>query len=368
MTPWQVLRASRATRAALGYRVHRGPGGLVHYSTAPAAAADSRSFCLSREKLTLQQLNRRLASYLQQVQCLEAANQRLEHQIQKELDRKCPRELRELDGHLRTASLLQDQIGGCLSAQAQVKLQLLGAELTAFDLSVRCEKERERRGCLEAELSDLRLLEEELQVHRLPKLQSRLNDQTQELLELQIQHQQVLLAQVSGGVVMEMQPAESSDLIQQLDDLRQTGVTLLDKNQNQCWFTTQMSMLSSPEVTFDPPAGSEVVQAELEELRRTAGSLEEELTQLQALNLVLEASGLEQTESFIQQLAVLQQRADGLCGDLDSVLQAAAQQAGDHQDLLDLKSRLETEIQDYRRLLDGPNYQGYEMMMMMMEI
>lgn len=42
-------------------------------------------------------------------------------------------------------------------------------------------------------------------------------------------------------------------------------------------------MLSSPEVTFEPPAGSEVFQAELNELRRTAASLEEELTQLQAL-------------------------------------------------------------------------------------
>lgn len=45
-----------------------------------------------------------------QVQCLEAANQRLERQIQEELDRKCPRELRELDGYLRMTSLLQDQV------------------------------------------------------------------------------------------------------------------------------------------------------------------------------------------------------------------------------------------------------------------
>lgn len=73
MTPWQVLCARRATYAALGYRVHHGDGGLVHYSTAPivtvgAVAPDSsRSFYLSREKLTLHQLNKRLASYLQQV-------------------------------------------------------------------------------------------------------------------------------------------------------------------------------------------------------------------------------------------------------------------------------------------------------------
>lgn len=45
-----------------------------------------------------------------QVQYLEAANQKLECQIQEELDKKCPVELRELDGHLRTVSLLQDQV------------------------------------------------------------------------------------------------------------------------------------------------------------------------------------------------------------------------------------------------------------------
>lgn len=118
---------------------------------------------------------------------------------------------------------------------------------------------------------------------------------------------QGLLARVSAGVTVEIQRAESTDLIQQLDGLRQTSVMLLDKNQNEFWFDAQVdkhpqhavilrfsscktafhqvccvqvSALSSPEVTFGPP---EVVQAELLELRRTATSLEEELTQLQTL-------------------------------------------------------------------------------------
>ncbi|XP_070837627.1 keratin, type I cytoskeletal 47 kDa-like [Chaetodon trifascialis] len=366
MTPWQLLRASRANQAALGYRLHHGPGRPLHHSTAVAVTAaavapdSSRSFCLSREKDTLQQLNGRLASYLRQVQYLEAANHKLQCQIQRQLDRKCPSELKELSGHLRTVSLLQDQISECLSTQAQVKLQLLNAELDVYDLNVRCENECEHRGVLEVELNNLRLQEQEL-VHRLPELQSLLSNQTQQLKELQIQHQQDmqgLLAQMSGGISVEMQPTESFDLIQQLDNMRQMSETTIDTNQNERWFNTQVSMLSSPAVTCEP--GSEVIQAELGVLRRRAASLEEELTQLQGLRAVLEDTGRVQNKCFVQQLEVLQQREDSLCRDLDSLLQTVAQQNADQQSLLDVKTRLETEIQDYRRLLDGLRSQRSE--------
>ncbi|XP_033958135.1 keratin, type I cytoskeletal 14-like [Pseudochaenichthys georgianus] len=355
----QVLCAGRASNAGVAYRVHHGPGVLVHYSTVPAAGAPDNSlgFCLSTERLSMQQLNRRLASYLQQVQSLEVANQRLECQIQEQLDRKCPQELRQLDGHLKAMSLLQGQISDCLSAQAEVKLQLLGAELTIMKFSARCDKERERRGTVEAELGDMRLLQEGL-LHILPELHNVWRDLTEQLMELQRQHQQDkrgLLAQASGGVAVEMQTTGSSDLIQQLEHLRSAGETLL--HQEPC-YNTQMSLLSSPAVTFDPRAESEVVQAEVEELWRTADGLEEELTQLQDLNMVLEDSSLQQTESFGLQLVDLQQKAYVLCRDLDSELQFAAQQDEEHQTLLEVNSRLETQIEDYRRLLDASSIQG----------
>lgn len=76
---------------------------------------------------------------------------------------------------------------------------------------------------------------------------------------------------------------------------------------------------------------------------------------------MLQASGQEQTESFLQQLEVLRRTADGLCRELDSVLQAAAQQAADHWALLDIKNRLEAETQNCKKLLDGVDHEGYEM-------
>lgn len=53
--------------------------------------------------------------------------------------------------------------------------------------------ERERRGCLEEELSKLWVLAEELQTNTLPELEKLHDNQTQQLMELQIQHQQVRL-------------------------------------------------------------------------------------------------------------------------------------------------------------------------------
>lgn len=78
----------------------------------------------------------------------------------------------------------------------------------------------------------------------------------------------------------------------------------------------------------------------------------------------LEACGLQQNDYFVEELAFLEQTVDGLCRDLDSLLQAICQQAADFDSLLDVKTRLEAEIQVYMRLLDGQSPLGYEMMIM----
>lgn len=50
---------------------------------------------------------------------------------------------------------------------------------------------------------------------------------------------EVLLAKLSGGVTVEIQPTESLDLIQQFD-LRQMSLQPNDRKQNECWFIRQV--------------------------------------------------------------------------------------------------------------------------------
>lgn len=62
---------------------------------------------------------------------------------------------------------------------------------------------------------------------------------------------------------------------------------------------------------------------------------------------------MELEDTLDQDLLVLEEGEDLLCHDLNSLLQASAQQAEDHQILLGVKYQLENEIHDYRRLLEG---------------
>lgn len=75
----------------------------------------------------------------------------------------------------------------------------------------------------------------------------------------------------------------------------------------------------------------------------------------------MEVSAREQDKSLVQEMVFLEQSADVLCADLESVLQATTRQAAEHQTLLDVKTQLEKEIQDYRKLLDGLDQLGYVM-------
>lgn len=65
MTPWQILQAARAASAARDFYSQRGGG--VSASAVAAAVGRCSSFHMSRGKLAMQELNGRLAWYLQQV-------------------------------------------------------------------------------------------------------------------------------------------------------------------------------------------------------------------------------------------------------------------------------------------------------------
>ncbi|XP_056438114.1 uncharacterized protein LOC130375311 isoform X1 [Gadus chalcogrammus] len=373
MVLWQLLRARGALQTTrdrnLGHgRVggqavpgsYNGPLGAyapVHYA-GDAAHGSVKSFSMGAiNKMTMQDLNWRLASYMDEVQALEAANETLEMQINELLDRKSPSDLINLDRYLETVNLLHSQITEAQTAEAQTKLQLVSLVLVASDLSARLDAEQGMCAHLQANLRDLRLTGEQMWANTLPCLSCLASSLTQELTELQAQHPQDvqdLRAKASGEISIQLSCAESTKLSEQLEMFRDESLnTMIDKNQtqNNYWFNAQASMLTRNKEEAPSTSSSEVSQTEMNNLKMNKLMLEEELTKLQTQKILLEGSDLSITDGYSMQLAQLQQRADGLALQLSSVRQATSEQAEEYQALLHIKSGLEREIKDYTALL-----------------
>ncbi|CAL8272715.1 unnamed protein product [Lota lota] len=371
MVLWQLMRARGALQSTRdrtlehgrvgghavpgSYNGHLGAYAPVHYA-GDAAHGSVRTFSVgASNKMTMQSLNWRLASYMDKVQALEAANETLETQIKELLDRKSPSDLIKLDRFLDTVNTLHSQITESQTAEAQTKLELVSLVLVASDLSARLDAEQGQCVHLQAHLRDLRLVGEQMWANTLPCLSCLVSSLTQELTELQAQHLQdvqSLRAQVSGEISMQLSCAESSKLSQQLEMFRDESLNvMIDMNQaqNNYWFNTQVSKITT---LCKPFHISEVFQTEMNNLRMTKLILEEELTKLQTQQTMLEESDLILMDGYSMQLAQLQQRADGLALQLCSVRQATSEQAEEYQALRHIKSSLEREIEDYTMLLD----------------
>lgn len=94
-------------------------------------------------------------------------------------------------------------------------------------------------------------------------------------------------------------------------------------------------------------------KSELSELRRSMQSLEIELQSALAMRQSLEETLAETEGRYCSQLAKIQSTISNLEEQLNQIRMDMQSQSSDFKQLLDIKSRLEMEIETYRRLLDG---------------
>ncbi|XDV51855.1 hypothetical protein PO909_020656, partial [Leuciscus waleckii] len=85
------------------------------------------------EKTTMQSLNDRLASYLEKVRCLEAANATLERQIHEYYEKKGPICQRDYSAYWNTIHCLKEKIGDATIHNANILLQIDNSKLAADD-------------------------------------------------------------------------------------------------------------------------------------------------------------------------------------------------------------------------------------------
>ncbi|XP_014689028.1 keratin, type I cytoskeletal 16 [Equus asinus] len=307
------------------------------------------------EKITMQNLNDRLASYLDKVRALEEANTDLEVKIRDWYQRQRPTEAKDYSPYFRTIEDLRNKIIAATIENAQPILQIDNARLAADDFRTKYEHELTLRQSVEADINGLRRVLDELTLAR-TDLEMQIESLKEELAYMRKNHEEEMLAlrgQTGGDVNVEMDAAPGVDLSRILNEMRDQYEQMAEKNRRdvEAWFLSK-----TEELNKEVASNSELVQtsrSEVTELRRVFQGLEIELQSQLSMKASLENS-LEETKGrYCMQLAQIQGLISSVEEQLAQLRCEMEQQSQEYQILLDVKTRLEQEIATYRRLLEG---------------
>ncbi|XP_059235525.1 keratin, type I cytoskeletal 10 [Mustela nigripes] len=310
------------------------------------------------EKVTMQNLNDRLASYLDKVRALEESNYELEGKIKEWYEKhgnSSQREPRDYSKYYQTIEELKNQILSLTTDNANILLQIDNARLAADDFRLKYENEVALRQSVDADINGLRRVLDELTLAK-ADLEMQIESLTEELAYLKKNHEEEMkdLHNVStGDVNVEMNAAPGVDLTELLNNMRNQYEQLAEQNRKdaEAWFNEK-----SKELTTEINSNIEQMsshKSEITELRRTVQGLEIELQSQLALKQSLESSLAETEGRYCVQLSQIQAQISSLEEQLQQIRAETECQNAEYQQLLDIKIRLENEIQTYRSLLEG---------------
>uniref|UniRef100_A0A8D1J6F7 Keratin 33A n=1 Tax=Sus scrofa TaxID=9823 RepID=A0A8D1J6F7_PIG len=312
----------------------------------PATVSSGNWFCEGafngNEKETMQFLNDRLASYLEKVRQLERDNAELERQIQERSQKQEPLVCPNYQSYFRTIEELQQKVKS-------------GSGLPLMLPYHRYETELGLRQLVESDLNGLRRILDELTLCK-ADLEAQVESLKEELLCLKQNHEQEvnsLRSQLGDRLNIEVDAAPTVDLNSVLNETRSQYEALVETNRRDVeeWFARQTEELNKQVVSSSEQLQS--YQAEIIELRRTVNALEVELQAQHNLRDSLENTLTETEARYSSQLAQVQ----GLIGNVEAQLAEIRadleRQNQEYQVLLDVRARLECEINTYRGLLES---------------
>jgi acidic type I keratin len=160
-------------------------------------------------------------------------------------------------------------------------------------------------------------------------------------------------AQLTGTVNVEVDAAPTQDLSKILEEVRAQyeGITDKHRRDQEAWFNNQSAQLNKEVAVV-----TETVQTsktEINDLRRTMQGLEIELQSQLSMKGALENTVAETEARYGAMLQGYQDQINMLESELHNVRSSIDQQGQEYRMLLDIKTRLEHEIAQYRSLLEG---------------
>ncbi|XP_058416930.1 keratin, type I cuticular Ha3-I-like [Diceros bicornis minor] len=307
------------------------------------------------EKETMQFLNDRLASYLEKVRQLERDNAELESRIRERSQQQEPEVCANYQSYFRTIEALQQKILSSKAENARLVVQIDNAKLAADDFRTKYETELGLRQLVESDINGLRRILDELTLCR-SDLEAQVESLREELISLKQNHEQEvnsLRSQLGDRLNIEVDAAPTVDLNRVLNETRSQYEALVETNRRDVeeWFTTQTEELNRQVVSSSEQLQS--YQAEIIELRRTVNALEVELQAQHNLRDSLENTLTETEARYSAQLSQVQGLITSVESQLAEIRSDLERQNQEYQVLLDVRARLESEINTYRGLLES---------------
>nr|XP_009501427.1 PREDICTED: keratin, type I cytoskeletal 10-like [Phalacrocorax carbo] len=331
-----------------------GGGGFGGGSFGGMGFGEDASLLSTNEKLTMQNLNDRLASYLDKVRHLEDENTHLEQLIREWYKNQGPTSVRDYSQYYRTIEELQNQIVGANVDLNKILLDIDNTRMTVDDFRLKYETEYTLHQSVASDINGLRPLLDQLTLAR-SDLETQFESLKEELIYLKKNHEEEikgLQTQSGGDVNVEVNATPGINLMEKLNEMRCEYERLIENNRREVesWYETKME-----EVNQQVHSSGQEIQSgnqQISELRREFQSLEIELQSQISLVQSLQ-SNLEDTERrYNMQLQQIQGMIGPVEEELASIRCEMESQNEEYKNLLGIKTRLEQEIAQYRALLE----------------
>ncbi|KAJ7313544.1 hypothetical protein JRQ81_005016 [Phrynocephalus forsythii] len=333
-----------------------GMGGPVMAGNPPAYGGVFSNF---DGKTTMQNLNDRLASYLDKVRSLEEENAELECRIREFYAKQgALTEPKDYSHFHQQIEDLKNQLIHTSVENNKLLLCIDNSKLTADDFRTKYETECCLRQNVEADINGLHQILDQLTACR-ADLDVQCENLHDELCCLKKNHEEeitCLKKQCTGDVNVEVNTCPGPDLKKILEEMRCKYEAMIEGNRKEveAWYGSKIE-----EVNRDVTTSSQEIEEsnnKVTELRRQLQALEIDYEAQCSLRDTLEASLGETEHRYNNHLAELQERISCLEQQLAELRAETECQNHDYTALLDVKSRLEQEIATYRGLLEGSQH------------
>ncbi|XP_077170549.1 keratin, type I cytoskeletal 23-like [Paroedura picta] len=307
------------------------------------------------EKRTMQELNDRLATYLERVRSLEEANTQLEGCIREWHDKRSRGNQYDFKEYEQNILNMHEQIENGRVTNAGIVLQIDNAKMATDDFRVKYETEKALRQSVQNDVENIRKELDNMTII-ITDLEMEIEALREDHILKKKKHEEDLATYSSSDelkVNVKVNTAPTEDLAKILAGIREDYEAIIEKNSKslEAWFQRQFGNESNEAI----PNQEELHAArkEITDLNRTLQTLEIDLQTQLTKKYALENSLGETRSRYSFQLQSIQHVISKCEDELSELRHDIKRQNNQYKVLLGIKTRLEKEISTYRQLLEG---------------